>query len=75
MEYLILTYTNEGDTILDNTCGSGSTLEAAIRCNRYSIGIEKDAGYYQIAKDRLERVAAELRGDLNHLPMFEAVAV
>ncbi len=73
LTYLIKTYSNEGDTILDNTCGSGSTLEAAMRCNRPSIGIEKNAGYYQIAKDRLERVRAELQGDLNHLPMFEGI--
>lgn len=70
MEYLIRTYTNEGDLILDNTAGSGSTLEAAMRCNRRSIGIEKDLNYYNVASQRLERVAAELRGELTHLPMF-----
>lgn len=74
LEYLVLTYTNPGDLVLDNTCGSGTTLEAAIRTGRRSIGIEKDPGYYEIAKDRLERVAAELRGDLDHLPMFAEVA-
>lgn len=73
LSYLIKTYTNEGDLILDNCAGSGSTLEAAMRCNRRSIGIEKDEGYYRIAKDRLERVAAELRGELTHLPMFEGL--
>lgn len=76
LSYLILTYTNEGETVLDSTCGSGSTLEAAMRTGRHSIGIEKDLGYFQVASDRLARVAAELRGELNHLPMFaEAMAV
>ena len=70
MEYLILTYTNEGDTILDNTFGSCSTGEAALRTNRRFIGIEKDANYFEIGKTRMERVAAELRGELNHLPMI-----
>lgn len=70
LEFLIKTYTNEGDTILDNTCGSGSTLEAAMRNNRHSIGIEKDAHYFSVAQQRLARVVAELRGELTHLPMF-----
>lgn len=82
LSYLIKTYTNEGDLILDNTCGSGSALEAAMRCNRRSIGIEKDLGYYNVAAQRLERVAAELRGEyvpkaangkIEDLPMFAGV--
>jgi DNA modification methylase len=70
LSYLIKTYTNEGEIVLDNTCGSGSTLEAAMRTGRHSIGIEKDAHYFGVATQRLERVAAELRGELNHLPLF-----
>jgi len=75
LSYLIKTYTNEGEMILDNTCGSGSTLEAAMRNNRHSIGIEKDLGYFNVAQERLARVAAELRGDLDHLPMFKEMAI
>lgn len=63
LEYLIKTYSNEGDLILDNTCGSGSTLEAAERTKRNSIGIEKDKDYFEIAQARLEKVAAELSGE------------
>ncbi len=54
MEYLILTYTNEGDTVLDNTMGSGTTGVAAILQNRKFIGIELDDEYFKIAKSRIE---------------------
>jgi DNA modification methylase len=54
MEYFILTYTNEGDTVLDNTMGSGTTGVAAILQNRKFIGIESDDKYFKIAKDRIE---------------------
>ena len=53
MEYLIKTYTNEGETVLDFTCGSGSTGVAAKNLNRAFIGIELDEGYFDIAKDRI----------------------
>lgn len=45
-EYLIRTYTNEGETVLDNTSGSGTTAVAAHRAGRHSICIERDLGYY-----------------------------
>ena len=54
MEYLIKTYTNEGETVLDFTCGSGTTGVACVNLNRNFIGIEKDAGYFEIAKKRIE---------------------
>jgi site-specific DNA-methyltransferase (adenine-specific) len=54
MEYLIKTYTNSGDTVLDNTMGSGSTGVAAIKCGRKFMGIEMDLEYYKIAKERIE---------------------
>ncbi len=54
MEYLIKTYTNEGETVLDFTMGSGSTGVAAVNLNREFIGIEMDEGYFQVAKDRIE---------------------
>jgi len=52
MEYLIKTYTNEGDMILDNTMGSGTTNLACIKLNRKSIGIEKEKQYFDIAVRR-----------------------
>jgi DNA modification methylase len=54
MEYLIKTYTNEGDTVLDNTMGSGSTGVAAVRCKRNFIGIEMDSVYYRVAEKRIQ---------------------
>lgn len=53
IEYLIKTYTNEGDLILDNTMGSGTTGEACVNTERKFIGIELDDGYYNIACDRV----------------------
>ena len=52
-EYLIKTYTNEGDTVLDNCAGSGTTGVACQNTNRKFILIEKDEGYYEIAKTRI----------------------
>ena len=54
MEYLIKTYTNEGETVLDNTMGSGTTGVACINTNRKFIGIELDENYFNIAKERIE---------------------
>lgn len=56
LEYLIKTYTQEGETVLDFTCGSGSTLAAAKNTNRNAIGIELDENYFNIAKHRIEGV-------------------
>ncbi|WP_238091073.1 DNA-methyltransferase [Photobacterium leiognathi] len=57
MEYLIKTYTNEGETVLDFTCGSGTTGVAAVNLNRKFIGIELDQGYFEIAKERIYNAA------------------
>jgi site-specific DNA-methyltransferase (adenine-specific) len=57
-EYLIKTYTNEGDTVLDNCIGSGTTAIACINTNRNFIGIEKELKYFEIAKKRIESVNA-----------------
>lgn len=54
LEYLIKTYTNEGDLVLDNCMGSGSTGIACINTSRKFIGIEKDDNYFEIAKKRIE---------------------
>lgn len=53
LEYLIKTYSNEGDTILDNCMGSGSTCVACINTNRNFIGIELDENYFNIANERI----------------------
>lgn len=55
MEYLIRTYTNEGETVLDNTMGSGTTGVACVNTGRKFIGIEMDEGYYKIAQERIEK--------------------
>jgi len=54
MEYLIKTYTNEGDLVLDNCMGSGTTGVACKNLNRDFIGIELDKKYFEIAKQRIE---------------------
>lgn len=54
MEYLIKTYTNEGETVLDFAMGSGTTGVACVNTNRNFIGIELDQGYFDIACKRIE---------------------
>jgi site-specific DNA-methyltransferase (adenine-specific) len=54
-EWLIKTYTNEGETVLDNCMGSGTTGVAAIKTNRNFIGIELDDGYFNIAEERMSK--------------------
>lgn len=56
MEYLIKTYTNEGETVLDNCMGSGTTGIACKNLNRKFIGIEKDDKYFKISQERLSTV-------------------
>jgi site-specific DNA-methyltransferase (adenine-specific) len=55
MEYLIKTYTNENETVLDFTMGSGTTGVACVNLNRNFIGIEQDANYFDIATDRISK--------------------
>jgi len=55
LEYLIKTYSNEEDLILDNCAGSGTSLLAAKNLNRRFIGIEKDENYYEICLERLKQ--------------------
>lgn len=56
LEYLIKTYTNEGETVLDNTMGSGTTGVACKNLNRNFIGIELDEKYFNIAKERIDSI-------------------
>ena len=53
MEYLIETYSNPGDTVLDNTMGSGTTGVACVRTDRNFVGMESDAEYYNLAQERI----------------------
>ena len=61
MEYLIKTYTNAGELVLDNTMGSGTTGVAALQCGRRFIGIENDKKYFAIAEERIRHATAEQR--------------
>ena len=53
-EYLIKTYTNPGEVVLDNCMGSGTTAVAALNTGRKFIGFEKEAKYYEIALERIK---------------------
>ena len=55
LEYLIKTYTNENDLVLDNCMGSGSTCVACIHTNRNYIGFELNETYFNAAKKRIEK--------------------
>lgn len=59
-EYLIKTYTNEGETVLDNCMGSGTTGVACVNTNRSFIGIELDENYFEIAKQRIGERNAQI---------------
>ena len=59
LEYLIRTYTNEGDVVLDNCMGSGSTGVACINTNRDFIGYELNEEYFNIAQNRLREARKE----------------
>lgn len=56
LEWLVNTYSNEDDWVLDNTMGSGTTGVACMNLNRNFIGIEKEEKYFEIAKERIERL-------------------
>ena len=59
LEYLIKTYTDEEETVLDNSMGSGSCGVACVNTGRKFIGIELDKGYFDIAKERIEKSIRE----------------
>ena len=56
LEWLVKTYSNEGDTVLDFTMGSGSTGIACVNTNRKFIGVELDKDIFKIAEDRLHAI-------------------
>jgi len=60
LEYLIRTYTNEGDTVLDNCMGSGSTGVAAVNTGRNFIGMELDEGYFETSTNRIMEVVSKI---------------
>lgn len=70
MEYLIRTYTNEGETVLDNCMGSGTTGVAAVRCGRRFIGIEMDARYFEAAKSRIQEEEARAISMIQFTPTY-----
>lgn len=59
LEYLIKTYTREGATVLDPCMGSGSTGVACVHTGREFIGMELDAGYFEIADKRIREAVAD----------------
>lgn len=61
LKYLIKTYTNPGEVVLDNCMGSGSTGVACVNTGRRFIGIEKDAQYFEIARKRLDEASEQFR--------------
>ena len=64
LEYLIRTYTNEGETVLDATMGSGSTGVACMNTGRRFIGFETETKFYDIAKKRLDEALAKKAQEL-----------
>lgn len=60
LEWLIATYTNPGDTVLDPVMGSGTTAVACARLGRHFVGIEKDATYFEVASKRIADERARL---------------
>ena len=70
-EYLINTYSNEGDTILDPCMGSGTTGVACVNTNRNFIGIEKEENYYKIAE---QRISSTVSLDEPSTPLSNALA-
>ena len=60
MEWLIKTYSNPGEIVLDNCMGSGSTGVAAVKQNRKFIGMEFDPEYYKIAEERIQNQGVDI---------------
>lgn len=69
LEYLVKTYTNDGETVLDNCMGSGSTGVACMNTGRRFIGIEQDPAYFEIAEKRINKVKKRLLRKMQQ-PLF-----
>ena len=74
MEYLIRTYSNEGETVLDNCMGSGTTGVAAVKCNRKFVGIESDADYFTKASERIDAVTVDEPSTIACNPLVDALS-
>ena len=74
MEYLIKTYSNEGETVLDNCMGSGTTGVAAVKCNRKFIGIEADVDYFTKASERIDAVTVDEPSTIACNPLIDALS-
>jgi DNA modification methylase len=75
LEYLIKTYTNPGDLVLDNCMGSGSTGVACVNTKRRFVGIELDEKYFNIARERIGGLTAEMDWRKVGDPNIKAVAM
>ena len=64
MEYLIRTYTNKGDIVLDNCMGSGTTGVACVQTGRKFIGIEIEPKYFEIAEKRIAEAQKQIRMEI-----------
>lgn len=69
LEYLIRTYTNEGNTVLDNCMGSGSTGVACVNTGRNFVGIEIDEKYYSVARQRIDEAINRIEQDQLQMTM------
>lgn len=65
LEYMIRTYTDEGETVLDSCMGSGSCGVSCQHLGRNFIGIEKDPGYFEAAKNKLKKPRSNKKGRLD----------
>ena len=70
LEYLIKTYTNENETVLDFTCGSGSTGVAAVNTNRSFIGLGLDENYFNIAEKRIQDALDNKENNINAVSLL-----
>ena len=71
LEYLVKTYTNEGETVLDNCFGSGTTAIACINTNRKFIGFELDKEYYELGINRLKRLFLNQDSQLKYYSLLD----
>lgn len=73
LEYLIRTYSNDGETVLDNTMGSGSTGIAAVNTGRSFIGMELDPGYFETAKTRIREAEKQKELFDDQVDLFQEI--